>query len=226
LGAGVVFGPGIAIGAGIGSVVVSALAGTFGPDAAIDYVATFLLVYVAIVFWTTLGRYEMFRRGVWIALRFVIVIVQAILTAAAVSAWGAETLGRAPFATAFGNQFVGGLFGGLTFGLVALYASRRLAATDIVDPPAIDPAFSNHLSLLTATIIPAVWGAGGAVLSVSLQPLQLEYTQLIANRFGWQAANLIGLAGPSGRTLQLVLGTVSFSLILLALFGGTREVSG
>lgn len=214
---GVVFGPAVAIGAGVGSVVADLGTGTLGLHSAFDYAATFLLVFVAVALWNALGRRERFDRGVTAFARFVTASLPALVTWAVVSAWGVEALAQAPFAIAFLNSLDEAV-GALAVGLVTHPVARRFAAFGIpVRPsaPSTESTVAGRWAVIVGTL-PFLWGGLGTVLSVTLQPLQLESSQRLVNRFGWSVMAAVDLAGPAGRQLLTLLGFVGITLLITA----------
>lgn len=218
---GVVFGLAVAVGAGIGAVLLNFSAGQFGPIVAVEYASAFLLVTTGTVLWNTLGRHRWFEGGGTDVARLVAVAVPAAVTAAAVTAWGVELLVRAPFSIAFNTAVVNLLLGTLVGGALFYPIARRLAGMGIpVSPP--DPAerlvFSDRrIGILTA-VLPFVWAASGIAVSLVLQPLQTAPRQTIADRFGWTVASIISTVGPAGRQLQVVLGAVALALLVVFIF--------
>ncbi|NHN46534.1 hypothetical protein G9464_02840 [Halostella sp. JP-L12] len=220
---GVVFGPTVAIGAGLGYVFTDLLTGTFGLHSAFGYAAAFLLVFVAVAYWNTLDNHIPLERGRWDFVQFVVAATPAVLTASTVEAWGADLLVRAPFATVFLNS-LGGTVGGVAVGLAALPIVRYLSGIGSLvrtASPSSEPVFPKRWAI-TVAVVPALWGVFGTLLSVAFQPLQLEYPQILANRFGWTALTIVDLVGPAGRNAQFLLGLLGFTLLTLAV-GSVRR---
>jgi len=223
---GVVFGLAVAVGAGIGAVLVNFLAGQFGPIVAVEYVSAFLLVATGIVLWNTLGRHRWFESSRMDIARFAVVAVPAAVTGATVTAWGGELLARAPFSIAFNTAIVNVLLGTFVGGIFFYPIARRLAGMEIpVSPPdsAGSPAFRGRRTGILTALLPFAWAASGIAVSLVLQPLQTAPQQSIADQFGWTVASIISTVGPAGRRLQLVIGAVALALLVAFVFVKTGD---
>lgn len=214
---GVVYGSVVAVGAGFGAVLAEVVTGTFGVHSAVGYAATFLLVYVGIAFWNAFAEYRWTAFQRW-PVRFVVAAVPAVVAATAVAAWGAEILDQATFPVVFthalperlGGTIIGGL-AVLTIKRGPIFGRKGVAETDDT------VTFGRPRRALAAVAVSFGWAGSALMVSLLLQPLQTQPRQAIANRFGWVVATGLGLIGPAGRQVQVLLGIVAVSILFVLL---------
>lgn len=208
----------VAWGAAVGVVVLAVSTGSFGPETVVPVFAQFLLVAVAIGLWGAFGRLSSGEPPGWAsprnAVEFAILSVTAGLVVGGFRAWAGQLAGAAPFAAVVADLVVGAAASILTVGAVTCYLGARVRDRR-VDAARAGPARETRGSTGAWVLgVALAWTAGGLVLGIAFQTVQLQRSNVLVNRFGRTAAELVRLAGPGGAVLQALVGAAGLACCL------------
>jgi hypothetical protein len=148
-------------------------------------------------------------------------MVAAVLVGAAVMGWGGELTGVARFAPVVRAELVGSVLGIVVVGVPTVLLFR------VVDSDATIPGAATNSErrwsrgrLRTRALqvgIPLVWCVGGFLVTTMLRSVRLSYRQQLQANLPDPLVTAVFLAGPAGRTLQVVAGSIALAAYLWVL---------
>jgi energy-coupling factor transport system substrate-specific component len=216
------FGPAAAWGSAFGYLGADVARGVLGFSSVYSATGYFLLAYLGYSLWGNLGRLS---SGSGPAMRsrkqiaeYLVVALVSLSALVAVSSWGYAVLGVLPYFVAVTDSFADYLFPVVVIGPVVLYALYpRFEANDLVYR-GVSRSEASMWRTYTVSFVLLSWLLLGVAISIAHQTYQqLPYLAFVRRDLEFVVTLSDTVFGPTGARIQVALGSLLFSTLLLVL---------